>query len=102
MRAKHGVRDPMRNHIGDTTTCPACLSVFGTRVALLIHLQANRTPACRQVAMRSEPLPPEVVAELDLRDTELRRTGRKLGLTSAPVRIPAVNAKGIQTGRIAI
>jgi hypothetical protein len=102
-RAKHGVRNCIRMYIGAVSKCPACETVFGNRLSLLGHLSDKRRPKCRESVLATCPcLPNELVQKLDRLDAEQRKCAQRSGRSHSIVTRPAVNARGIQTGRVGI
>ena len=102
-RAKHGTRNCIRMYVGATSTCPSCETVFGNRLALLGHLSDKRRPRCRESVLTTcTCLPNELVQKLDRLDAEQRRCAQRSGRSHSIVTTPAVNVRGIQTGRVSI
>ena len=81
--------------------CPVCETVFGNRLALLAHLSDKRRPRCREVVLATCPcLPDQLVQKLDKLDAQKRKIAQRSGRSHSIVTKPAVDARGIQTGRV--
>ena len=100
-RSKHGIRNNIRMYIADATECPSSQTKFGARLSLLAHLSDKRRPKCREFVMSNCPiLDAATISALDASDNDKRKAARKAGRTHHIVQSAAINAKGIQTGRI--
>ena len=102
-RAKHGVRNCIRMYVGAVSKCPICETVFGNRLTLIAHLSDKRRTRCRGSFLATHTcLPDELVQKLDQLDAEQRKCAQRSGRSHSIVTTPAVNARGIQTGRVGI
>ena len=101
-RAKHGARNAIIEHIGDTGICPSCGTNFITRLRLIAHLSDSRRARCRvQVMSGSYPkIPPDELERLNEADCEIRKLALKSGHTHPIAAKSACTAAGKRIGHV--
>ena len=90
---KHGYRHAATK-LCSSSRCPICLGEYWSRPRCIRHLRENKT-GCLDVLQRiRQPLPPELLAELEAEDRAAARRMRRQGLRPLAADTPAVRASG--------
>jgi hypothetical protein len=100
MRARHGVRSPIKRYVDDSAACPACGASFCTRIRVIAHLSDARRASCRREILVDDThlLPLALFQKLEARDRVLRREALQSGHTHPIAAGSARTAAGRRIG----
>ena len=89
-RVQHGVRNTIREHVGNFSRCPNCCTDFHQRIRLLAHLSdKRRNEQCREFVFALPKIEASELERLDVVDRNLRRVASQAGHTHVLAHVPA-------------
>ena len=100
-RIKHKVKAPIAAYVDGSGVCPACKTVFHTRIRCLAHLTDSRRPRCREVILSGSwpQLSQSMLEQLEEVDRNARREAQRNGKTHPTAKGSAKRADGRIIGR---
>ena len=101
-RSKHDVVSLIPKYIDGSGLCPACKSVFCSRIRVIAHLSDTRRPRCRDRVLAGEfpAIADDVFVQLQSSDRETRKSALHEGHTHPIAVGSAQRADGNKVGRL--
>ena len=100
-RVTHGMMNPIKQFIGDFSTCPACGTDFMSRLRLITHVTDRRRGACQAFIVQNCPrIPKQQFDELEAFSRQLHREAAKRGHSHVLAAGSACTRQGKRIGRV--
>ena len=101
-RKLHAYKDPVCVYVDSSGVCPACKTIFHTRLRCLAHVCDTRRVKCRDRILSSgiPPIPPTLLKHLEEQDRLARASARQQGHTHPIAVLSARTCEGKRIGYV--